>query len=278
MSPLIEINDPALSGANTTLIDARAGQDSYQRYLAGHLKNAAFVDLDKDLAAPVTDASKGGRHPLPNIDNFAALLGTLGITPQSHVVVYDDKAGAFGGARFWWMLRAIGHTQIQVLNGGLKAAIDAGIELSTEAYTPAAVSPYPVNGDFNDTVDIYETSLAAHDESRLVIDVRESPRYQGQTEPIDLIAGHIPGALNLPYTYNLDTVGKYLPAETLRKIYEDAIGGITYNDVIVHCGSGVTACHTLLGMDYTGISGPKLYVGSWSEWSRRDLPVGTTKR
>jgi len=278
MSPLIEINDPALSGANTILIDARAGQNTYQRYLDGHLKNAAFVDLDKDLAAPVTDASIGGRHPLPDIQDFAALLGKLGITPQSHVVVYDDKAGAFGGARFWWMLRAIGHTNVQVLNGGLQAAINAGIPLNTDVYTPAPVSPYPVTDGFIGTVDIEEAGVAAHDANRIVIDVRETPRYQGQTEPIDLIAGHIPGAFNLPYIYNLDADGKYLPAETLRKLYDDAIDQVAHTGVIVHCGSGVTACHTLLGMEYAGISGAKLYVGSWSEWSRRDLPVGTTRR
>lgn len=278
MSPLIEINDPAMAGANTILIDARAGQDAHQRYLAGHLKNAAFVDLDKDLASKVTDASIGGRHPLPDIHDFANLLGKLGITPQSHVVVYDDKAGAFGAARFWWMLKAIGHDNIQVLNGGLNAAVTAGIELSTDEYKPVAVSPYPVANDFKGTVDIEETGAAAHDNNRIVIDVRETPRYLGQTEPIDLVAGHIPGAFNLPYIYNLDADGKYRPAETLRKIYDDAIADVAHQNVIVHCGSGVTACHTLLGMEYAGISGPKLYVGSWSEWSRRDLPVGTTKR
>jgi thiosulfate/3-mercaptopyruvate sulfurtransferase len=278
MSPLIEINDPALSGANTILIDARAGQNTYQRYLDGHLKNAAFVDLDKDLAASVTDASVGGRHPLPDVQHFAALLGKLGITPQSHVVVYDDKAGAFGGARLWWMLRAIGHSNVQVLNGGLQAAVNAGVELSTDVYTPTPVNPYPVTGDFKGTVDIEETGAVAHDENYMVIDVRETPRYLGQTEPIDLVAGHIPGAFNLPYIYNLDADGKYLPAETLRKLYDDAINQVAPNNVIVHCGSGVTACHTLLGMEYAGISGAKLYVGSWGEWSRRDLPVGTNKR
>jgi thiosulfate/3-mercaptopyruvate sulfurtransferase len=277
MSPLIEINDPALTGANTILIDARAGQDAYQRYLAGHLKNAAFVDLDKDLASKVTDAAIGGRHPLPNINDFAALLGKLGIGPQSHVVVYDDKAGAFGGARFWWMLKAIGHQNIQVLNGGLQAAKNAGVALSTDKYTPAATAPYPVPDVFEGTVSIEQTGAAASDESYVVIDVRETPRYQGQTEPIDLIAGHIPGALNLPYIYNLDADGKYLPADTLRKLYVDTIGNVQPGQVIVHCGSGVTACHTLLGMAYAGISGPKLYVGSWSEWSRRDLPIGSTK-
>ena len=278
MSPLIEINDPALSGANTILIDARAGQNTHQRYLDGHLKNAVFVDLDKDLAAHVTDAAIGGRHPLPDIHDFAALLGKLGITPQSHVVVYDDKAGAFGGARFWWMLRAIGHTHVQVLNGGLQAAVNAGIELSTDEYIPHPASPYLAANGFKGTVDIEEVKTAAHDTNRIVIDVRETPRYLGQTEPIDLIAGHIPGAFNLPYVNNLGADGKYLPADALRKAYNEALAGVPPDNIIVHCGSGVTACHTLLGMEYAGIEGPKLYVGSWGEWSRRDLPIGTTER
>jgi thiosulfate/3-mercaptopyruvate sulfurtransferase len=278
MSPLIEINDPAMAGPNTILIDARAGKDTHDRYLAGHLKNAAYVDLDRDLAAPVTNAAIGGRHPLPNINDFAALLGKLGISPDSHVVVYDDKAAAFGGARFWWMLRAIGHQNVQVLNGGLQAVTDAGIELSTEEYTPSPVAPYPVPAGYTGTVVIEEVGTAAHDPERIVIDVREAPRYLGQTEPLDLIAGHIPGAYNLPYITNLDVDGKYLPAEALRKIYDEAIGDVAHEDIIVHCGSGVTACHTLLGMEYAGITGPKLYVGSWSEWSRRDLPIGTSVR
>ncbi|HEY9197437.1 MAG TPA: sulfurtransferase [Mucilaginibacter sp.] len=278
MSPLIEISDPALSGPDTILIDARAGKDTHDRYLAGHLKNAAYVDLDKDLAAPVTDASQGGRHPLPSIEDFAALLGRLGITPESHVVVYDDKAAAFGGARFWWMLKAIGHHKVQVLNGGLQAAKDAGIELSTEEYTPVPVAAYPAAGGFAGTVTIKEVAIAAHSPERVVIDVRETPRYLGQTEPLDLIAGHIPGVFNLPYTTNLAADGKYLPAETLKAKYDEVLGGVAYGDVIVHCGSGVTACHTLLGMEYAGINGAKLYVGSWSEWSRRGLPIATAER
>jgi thiosulfate/3-mercaptopyruvate sulfurtransferase len=275
MSPLIEINDPAFAGANTILIDARGGQDSYQRYLAGHLKNAIYADLDKHLAAKVTDASKGGRHPLPDVEAFGALLGNWGVTPESHVIIYDDKSGAFSAARLWWMLRAIGHKKVQVLNGGLQAANKAGVVLSIEAYTPTAVKPYHTHGDYAGTVDIDEAGEAAQDETKLVIDVRETPRYLGQTEPIDLIAGHIPGAANLPYILNLDADGKYLPAEILRSMYIDAIGDVAQEEVIVHCGSGVTACHTLLGMAYAGITEPKLYVGSWSEWSRRDLPMAT---
>lgn len=278
MSPLIEINDPAFSSADAVLIDARGGQDSHQRYLGGHLKNAIYADLDKHLAAKVTDASQGGRHPLPDVTEFSALLGNWGITPRSHVIIYDDKSAAFAAARLWWMLRALGHEKVQVLNGGLQAANRAGVVLSSDDYQPTPGQPYHTHGDYAGTVNIDEAGEAAQDENRLVIDVRETPRYLGQTEPIDLIAGHIPGAVNLPYVLNLDADGKFLPVDILRSMYNDTIGNIAKEDVVVHCGSGVTACHTLLGMAYAGITEPKLYVGSWSEWSRRDLPMAGAER
>ncbi|WP_426670614.1 sulfurtransferase [Mucilaginibacter sp. McL0603] len=275
MSPLIEIDELRSINGPVILIDARAGADTYQRYLSGHLEGAQHVDLDKDLAVKPEDPAYGGRHPLPPLEDFAKLLGKLGITPDTHVVVYDDKAAAFGGARIWWMLKAIGHKKVQVLNGGLQALINAGVPLSTEPYTAEPVQPYPVPPLYMGTADIEQAGDAAKDDTKMVIDVRESPRYLGQTEPIDLIAGHIPGAVNLPYTTNLDATGKYLPADELKKTYEKLFGNVLPSEVIVHCGSGVTACHTLLGMDYAGIKGPKLYVGSWSEWSRRDLPIAT---
>jgi thiosulfate/3-mercaptopyruvate sulfurtransferase len=278
MSPLIEANDPAFSESHTLLIDARGGQDSHQRYLNGHLQKAIYADLDQHLAAKTADPSHGGRHPLPEIYQFAELLRQWGATPDSHIIIYDDKSGAFSAARLWWMLRAIGHQKVQVLNGGLQAAVKAGMALDTEPYLPVAAQPYPVPENYAGTVDIEETGAAANDPNRLVIDVRESPRYLGQAEPIDLIAGHIPGTVNLPYVTNLDADGKFIHADILRQTYEQMIGGVDPARVIVHCGSGVTACHTLLGMAYAGINQPKLYVGSWSEWSRRDLPIATGQR
>lgn len=275
MSPLIEIEELRSLNGHHILIDARAGADAEQRYLAGHLEGAQFADLDRDLAIKPENPAYGGRHPLPPIETFAKLLGKYGITPESHVVVYDDKAAAFGGARLWWMLRTIGHEKVQVLNGGLQAAKDAGVPLSTKDYTAKPVAPYPVPASYSGTVDIEHTGEAAKDDHKMVIDVREIPRYLGIAEPIDLVAGHIPGAVNLPYTLNLDQSGKYLSPAELKSAYEKLMGSVDPNEVIVHCGSGVTACHTLLGMDYAGITGPKLYVGSWSEWSRRDLPIAT---
>jgi thiosulfate/3-mercaptopyruvate sulfurtransferase len=277
MSPLIEYTDLQPNAQNTILIDARGGKDAYQRYLAGHLPNALYADLDHDLAAHTDNPSIGGRHPLPDVATFAKLLGNWGITPDSHVVIYDDKSGAMSAARLWWMLRAIGHQNVQVLNGGLAYAISQGTQLSTEEYKPAALAPYPATA-YAGTVDIDKVAEATQDAGSMVIDVREAPRYLGQTEPLDLVAGHIPGAYNLPYIGNLGPDGRYLPAETLRKAYDELIADVPHDNVIVHCGSGVTACHTLLGMDYAGILGPQLYIGSWSEWSRTGRPQATSER
>jgi thiosulfate/3-mercaptopyruvate sulfurtransferase len=275
MSPLIEITDPRVFGPSTTIIDVRAGAGARERYLAGHLPNAIFATLDDDLAEHPAEPAFGGRHPLPSLTDFTATLGRWGVRPDSHVVVYDEKAAAMGGARLWWMLRSIGHTDVQVLNGGLKAATDEGIELSTDEYLPLAVTPYPVPAAYRNTADIEEVKTAAKAADRVVIDVREGQRYLGHTEPLDLVAGHIPGAVNLFYSNSLSPQGKYLTSQALATLYKETIGDVNPENVIVHCGSGVTACHTLLGMEYAGITGPKLYVGSWSEWSRRDLPIAT---
>jgi thiosulfate/3-mercaptopyruvate sulfurtransferase len=275
MSPLIEINAPRVSDPATILIDVRAGANAHERYLAGHLPNAIFATLDDDLASHPDDPAIGGRHPLPSLTNFAATLSRWGVTPGSFVVIYDDKNAAMGGARLWWMMRAIGHANVQVINGGLKAAIDQGVELSTDDHKPKAAGAYPIPEKYSHTADIEEVKAAAQADNRMVIDVREGARYFGHTEPLDLIAGHIPGAVNLFYSNSLLPDGKYLDPQKLAALYKDTIGNVKTEDVIVHCGSGVTACHTLLGMEHAGITGPKLYVGSWSEWSRRGLPIAT---
>ncbi|OOQ58648.1 sulfurtransferase [Mucilaginibacter pedocola] len=279
MSPLIEVTDPHILDGSAVLIDVRGGADAHERYLAGHLPKAVFAGLDADLASHPEDAANGGRHPLPTLEDFADTLQRWGVTPDSHVIVYDDKAAAMGGARLWWMLRSIGHTNVQVINGGLKAATDAGIELATgDHQNEPAAAPYAIPAEYTNTVDIEEVKQAAKDEGRVVIDVREGVRYQGITEPLDKIAGHIPGAVNLFYSNSMSPEGKFLTSQALNTLYSEVIGDVLPKDVIVHCGSGVTACHTLLGMEHAGIIGPKLYVGSWSEWSRRDLPIATTEK
>lgn len=264
----------AIQGSpNLVLIDARSGPDVKVRYAASHLAGALHADLDSDLADIKPNAADGGRHPLPSPAQFSKVLGTLGITPDSQVVVYDDKNGANAAARFWWMLRALGHQQVQVLNGGLNAAIEAGFPLVAGEEHAVIVEAYPIQNWSLPLAEIEEVEQAGQDSRRLIIDVREKVRYDGISEPIDLVAGHIPGAINVPFANNLDSQGFYLSPEVLHEQYAAVLNNRKPEEVIVHCGSGVTACHTLLALDYAGFEIPKLYVGSWSEWSRSEKPL-----
>jgi thiosulfate/3-mercaptopyruvate sulfurtransferase len=272
-SPLIKPQKISFEEGNV-IVDTRSGPDAFERYRANHVKGALHADLDKDLSKKPADAAVGGRHPLPEIKDFGVFLGKLGITPSTHVIIYDDKAGANAAARFWWMLRSVGHENVYVVDGGLDAIVRAGLPMSSEIQQPIATTSYPVTGWKLPTVTIDEVKDAAKDGSALVIDVREAYRYLGEREPIDLVAGHIPGAINIPYLNNLTENGSFRAPEELASLYEKAIGTRKPENVIVHCGSGVTACHTLLALEQAGISGTNLYVGSWSEWSRNDLPIG----
>lgn len=257
------------------LLDARTGPAARPQYEARHLRGAQFVALEHDLAAPVADAAAGGRHPLPDLAGFARVLGRLGITPESHVVVYDSQAGANAAARCWWLLRAVGHAAVQVLDGGLAAALAAGFPTSAGVETLAPAPPYPVTDWALPTATLADVAQATRTGSALIVDVREAARYRGETEPIDLVAGHIPTAVNAPYTGNLAPDGAFLAPELLREKYRALLRGRPEAQVIVHCGSGVTACHTLLAMAQAGLAIPSLYVGSWSEWSRNELPQAT---
>jgi thiosulfate/3-mercaptopyruvate sulfurtransferase len=238
-------------------------------YLAGHLVGARHASLDRDLSAPTDDASTGGRHPLPSVADFAARLGQWGVNPNTHVVAYDAQNGANAAARLWWMLRAFGHQRVQVVDGGL-AALD-GFELTTDIPEVTAAPPYPAHRFAAPQADIDEVELARHDPERRVVDVRAAFRYRGESEPIDPIAGHIPGAINLPLSENLQTDGRFKTAGELRALYQL---GVPPAQLIIHCGSGVTACHTLLALERAGLPGAKLYVGSWSEWCRTGRPRG----
>lgn len=273
MKPLISVADfRRLNSKDIVIVDARSGKDAFERYVKGHIEGAFHADLDRDLAAVPADPSKGGRHPLPNPAAFGAFLGRLGIEPATHVIVYDDKAGSNAAARFWWMLKAAGHQKVQVLDGGLDAALKAGVALSSALPEARSAAPYKVSWK-DAVVTIDEVARAVKEPARLVIDVREAYRYNGESEPIDTVAGHIPGAMNVPYVENLNADGTFLPADALKAKYDAVMNGKKQDDVIVHCGSGVTACHTLLAMEQAGITKPKLYVGSWSEWSRTGRPI-----
>lgn len=276
-APLIEASElkNRLSDKNVIIIDARSGVDAYDRYMKGHVKGAIHADLDKDLSKKPADPAIGGRHPLPDSSDFSRYLGKLGITPSTHVIVYDDKSGANAAARFWWMLKAAGHERVQVVNGGLDALVKEGIANSTDSPAITETLAYPFESWKSPTKNINDVEKATTDPNSLIIDVREAFRYRGEREPIDLVAGHIPGAVNIPYINNLDQEGKFLPSETLAETYKNAINERPLENVIVHCGSGVTACHTLLALEHAGISGAQLYVGSWSEWSRTGRTIAT---
>jgi thiosulfate/3-mercaptopyruvate sulfurtransferase len=250
------------------LLDARTGPDARKSYSEAHLPGALFVDLETDLAGPALDAAQGGRHPLPSVEGFSARLGQLGITPGSHVVVYDAQNGANAAARTWWMLRAVGHERVQVLDGGLQGAAAAGLAPTDEASVATTAAPYPALAWQWPTVDIEAVEQARSDPDALVLDVRASARYAGKSEPIDPIAGHISGAENLPLTENLTPDGRFKSQAELKAQYDDLLQQRSPSALIVHCGSGVTACHTLLALERAGLTGAALYVGSWSEWCR----------
>lgn len=277
LSPIIN-SEELLKLKNTSeivLIDARAGINAEKNYKSEHLKGARFVDLNKDLATVENNPSNGGRHPLPSFLKFSEVLSKLGISPSSHIIIYDDKNGSNAAARFWWMLRAIGHEKIQVVNGGLQEAIKAGFPVSCEIENFETTGIYPIENWKLSLADIEEVEKARKNSENIVIDVRDKNRFDGLTEPLDLIAGHISGAVNIPFSENLDENGLFKSAEILAQKYASVLNDKPSQNIIVHCGSGVTACHTLLAMDYAGIEIPKLYVGSWSEWSRNDREMAT---
>lgn len=270
ISPLITAEELIqLNLSEIILIDARTGANAFEIYQKEHLKGARFVDLNRDLAAVTENPANGGRHPLPTVKEFAETLSAIGISSSDHVIVYDDKNGSNFAARFWWMMRAARHEKIQVLNGGFQSAIQSGFPTSSgiEIFDKTT---YPVQEWKLPLAEIEEVEKARQKDQNIVIDVRDKNRFDGLTEPLDLIAGHIPGAVNVPLTENLDENGFFKSPEELAQKYKAIIGDKKTENTIVHCGSGVTACHTLLAMDYAGLPIPKLYVGSWSEWSRND--------
>lgn len=254
------------------LLDARPKT----AFEAGHLRGALNVDPDVQLSttsSPGFDPSKGGRHPLPSLKQWRTTLGLLGIEPDTGVVAYDDQSGANSAARTWWMLKAIGHEPLWVLDGGLQAALSVGCEITTDPSVASPCAHYPATAWLLPTValDVVE-KLAKHPEWR-VLDVRSRERYQGLTEPLDLVAGHIPGAVNLPYLENLEANGVFKSPEALRALYTELLTGSRPDHLVVHCGSGITACQTLLALEHAGLPGAALYVGGWSEWCRSGKPM-----
>lgn len=280
MNPIIHTSEllQLIKNENVVIVDASNGKNARLNYDANHLDGAIFVDLNTQLAEIQNDVSIGGRHPLPKIEIFAKTLSDLGISSTSHVVIYDDSNGTNAAARFWWMLKSVGHEKVQVLNGGIQAAQKAHFPMSSKTETIHPTQEYIIDNWKLPLAEMDEVEKNAQRTDHMVIDVRSAERYNGETEPIDLIAGHIPGAINIPFTTNLNENGLFLSPNELKANYENAFGEIPVKNIIVHCGSGVTACHTLLAVAAAGMEIPKLYVGSWSEWSRNNKTIATVIR
>jgi len=250
------------------LSDPQAGR---RLYLASHIPGARYADLNEDLSGPVTPAS--GRHPLPRPERFAATLARLGIEKGVQVVAYDAANGAFA-ARLWWMLRAWGHPEVAVLDGGYPAWIAAGGAVAAEADSASPRSQAPgTHADVGrieawPVVTTAQVAALSSDPSRLLVDARAAERYSGSLEPIDTVAGHIPGAENHPFSSNLAADGRFLSAPQLRQRWQLRLRARQPSAVVAMCGSGVTACHNLLALEIAGLPGAQLYAGSWSEWIR----------
>lgn len=242
---------------SVTLLDVRyrlGSTTGTDEYAAGHVPGAAYVDLDADLAAP---PGAGGRHPLPTTRAFESAMRRVGVSGDRPVVVYDDWSGQ-AAARAWWLLRFHGHRDVRVLDGGWSAWVAGGGVVETEL-------PSPVNGDFVSRPGQMPTVEADGVlDIPVLIDARAEVRFRGEHEPVDPVAGHIPGAVNVPTGRNLAADGRFRSAEKLRAIYTE-VGATAGVEVAAYCGSGVTATHDILAMEVAGVSAA-LYPGSWSGW------------
>jgi len=270
--PLIQASDLPACLADLRLLDVRPSLDEY---LAGHLPGAQYASLEQDLSTatdPGHDPARGGRHPLPPVAQFAARLGKWGIEPDTEVGLYDGSGGGNAAARLWWMLRALGHARVFVLDGGLQAALATGLTLTVQRPAVALLPPYPAERWQLPMVDAEAVETLRQDPTRKLLDVRSAERWRGETEPFDPVAGHIPGSVNLAWNENVGPDGRFKSPAALRAQYAALLEGTPPERLAVHCGSGVTACHTLLAMEVAGLSGAALYVGSWSEWCRGDRP------
>jgi thiosulfate/3-mercaptopyruvate sulfurtransferase len=247
---------PVLLDCSFDLADTAAGE---RAYALGHLPGARYVHLDRDLSGP--RSGRNGRHPLPGREAFARTAGRLGIAPGVPVVCCDAQGSPYA-ARAWWLLRWLGHDAVAVLDGGIAAWVAAGGTLTTALPAVAATPPYPARPDSMPTVDA--DTLLAQLGTRPILDARGGERFRGEVEPLDAVAGHIPGARNRFFKDNLQADGRFKPAASLHDEFA-ALGGAPAQWVH-QCGSGVTACHNLLAMEHAGLAGSALYPGSWSEW------------
>jgi thiosulfate/3-mercaptopyruvate sulfurtransferase len=232
-----------------------------QAYAKAHIPGARYAHLNEDLSGAVTPTS--GRHPLPDPGLLASKLGLWGVDRDKQVIVYDDSFGSMA-VRLWWLLRWLGHDAVALLDGGFPSWAKQGRELTAEI---AVIRPTEFHPAPDDSLWVgSNATLEALRQKRVIVDARAEERFSGLFEPLDKVAGHIPGSINSPFEDNLDLRGNFLPAQELRAHYESLLHGARPDEVIHMCGSGVTACHNLLALEIAGMPGGKLYAGSWSEW------------
>lgn len=238
----------------------------YENYLLGHIPRAVYVNLSSELSGPITATT--GRHPLPDAVSFTQACANWGIEPQKTVVVYDTSGGSMA-SRMWWMLRAIGHDKVHLLDGGYAkwAAEGMPVQVSEQvnSRTTFHYEPHYNPDSYFGTSQVLD---AIKQDGWRLLDVRSPERFRGENEPIDKIAGHIPGAVNRFHGASLTSSGTFKPSTELKKEFEEILPEIDPDHTIVYCGSGVTSCHTVLAMEAAGLKGARLYTGSWSEWIR----------
>lgn len=267
-----------LSDPGWAIVDCRYRLDDSgwgdKAFTEAHIPGASYAHLVRDLAGRKTGAN--GRHPLPDPVEFQATLGRLGIGAGVQVVAYDQDTGMFA-SRLWWLLRWMGHDSVAVLDGGFAKWMLEGRAVEPG---PSRAAAREFSGTLREglTATIEEVASLSASSSHRLVDARSPERYRGETEPIDRAAGHIPGAVNHPYQTNVRDDGTFLDSESLKRLWEGTLAGVSPRDAIVYCGSGVTACQNLLAMELAGLSGGRLFPGSWSEWSSDPgRPVATGK-
>lgn len=270
LAPHVGDTDWAIIDCRFSLADTERGRVAYQE---AHIPGALYAHLDEDLSGLITPG-KTGRHPLPPVDTFAQTLSTWGIDASIQVIGYDDFGGAIA-SRLWWMLRWLGHDAIAVLNGGWPAWLGNSLPTSSnkEKRTPRTFSP---QSRPEMIADVEEVATLHKDPTSCLIDARAAARYRGDHEPIDPIAGHIPGAMSAPFADNLDADGFFLSPEKLRTRFESVLEDHSPEQAVSYCGSGVTGAHNLLALAHAGLDGARLYPGSWSHWiTDPNRPIAT---